>query len=679
MILPEDVLVNFFAKSSRINQDDSCSSIVHGTRILGELIKATDVYLISFEDIFTARVIYHNKNYSNYILNPLPLSKSINDNWHQAVFFPNSSEGSLSYSELLKKTSSSIIIPLELGATRHLAVFAWSQTQTFELEIVQFIDLARLRLNELTELDQLRDNYETVFARFSSIVQTISQAVVLIDNQGLPGWVNQKAANLLQLSEWGEQQPQTLAEAMQRFRNAADNRSEIEEKASDLFANKGRIQDWVWKFSKTTGKIYNVSCSLVLDTHLIGRLWVFEDITFSYHANEKLKDLNARLEHETQRADEENKAKTDFLSNMSHEIRTPMNGIIGMANLLNDTSLTAEQRGYLTTIRDSSENLLVIINDILDYNKIIAGKIDLESIEFSINKVVQNALNLLSFGAKEKRLEFRVGFNEDIQKGIFIGDPYRLSQIVINLLGNAIKFTKQGFVGIDIKILDKQAEECKVCFVISDSGIGMDSNKTLTMFDRFSQAEAGTTRKYGGTGLGLAITKQLVELHHGELSVSSELGHGSQFTVTIPYNIVRLDRSPEEKSIVDDLVNLANKRILIVEDNRINQKVAALTLQKWGMQVCVAENGLEAIEQLNLHPFDLVLMDLQMPEMNGFETAKHLRSSPESLNYKTPIIAMTASAMLTEKNKCFDAGMNGYLGKPFQINDLYSTIIKFLA
>ncbi len=649
-----------------------------GAGLLGELLKADVSYLIRFEDTYTARVIYSYNSEGNYLLNPEPLAQLLTNHWHQPIFSTDADEIRHNLQNLLKKSVSALVIPVENGQNYDLAVFGWNIPRNFDEQFQQFVEVARQRLHELCEVDRLRKDHDTVFARFESIVQSISQAVVLIDNQGFPGWINQKAANLLGLTSWGEQKPQALAQSMAKFRNAADNRVDIEQQAAEMFASNGKIQDWVWKYSNTSGKIYSVSCAMVLDGQLIGRLWVFEDITFSYQANEQLKDLNTQLSQETHRADEENKAKTDFLSNMSHEIRTPMNGIMGMANLLSSTPLNEDQEAFVRTIKDSSENLLVIINDILDYNKIIAGKIDLEIIEFSISKVVRNTLNLLSFRAKEKGLELRTAIDPQITDGIFKGDPYRLSQVLINLLGNSIKFTETGFVELDISIKDLTGKKCEVSFSVIDSGIGMAPEKLNTMFERFSQAEAGTTRKYGGTGLGLAITKQLVELHEGNLTVSSELEKGSTFTVTIPYEKVITEKRGASNNIVENLANLENRKILLVEDNRVNQKVASLTLQKWGMKVSIAENGLEAIKQLEKEPFDLILMDLQMPEMNGFEATQYIRANSNLPNYKTPIVAMTASAMVNEKSKCFDAGMNGYLSKPFQIDDLYSTLVEYI-
>jgi PAS domain S-box-containing protein len=399
---------------------------------------------------------------------------------------------------------------------------------------------------------------------------------------------------------------------------------------------------------------------------------VCRDITDLIRYREKLIEAKKKAE----RAE---KLQEQFLANMSHEIRTPLNGITGMTNLLLNTQLTEAQHEYVNIIKYSSDNLSVLINDILDFSKIKAGKLSIENIEFTLWEVAQKAVASLQTKAKEKDLGVLIFFHPNMPQRIK-GDPHRLNQVLNNLLSNAIKFTQQGYVRLEIAVSRETDDICWLQFNVKDSGIGIPEDKLAVIFESFSQASEDITRKYGGTGLGLTITKQLIELQHGTIDITSEPGAGTTISFEIPYQKVKglsnKQETTEEEEITNRNATLANKQILIVEDNEVNQKVIAYNLEPAGIITTIVNNGREAVDMLEggKH-FDLVIMDLQMPVMNGFQATAYIR---QKLNSRIPIIAMTASALRNEQVKCFELGMNEYVTKPFSPSELMRVLEKHL-
>lgn len=396
---------------------------------------------------------------------------------------------------------------------------------------------------------------------------------------------------------------------------------------------------------------------------------------------EKTKREKEIAEIERKKAEEAKKTEQQFLANMSHEIRTPMNVVIGMTNLLLKTSMNDQQAKYINAIKHSSENLLVIINDILDLSKIEAGKIDFENIHFSLEETLNLVYTTLKFKAEEKGLKMHIDIDKNLPPMI-IGDPVRLSQILLNLAGNAIKFTSKGSVTIKCEKLNEEKKKIMVRFSIIDTGIGIAEENISKVFESFTQASSETTRKYGGTGLGLTISKQLVELQDGTIGATSKLGEGSVFYFTIPY-LAGSEMTLEKKIREIDpkiLAELSTKRILLVEDNHFNQIVATDTIHDLvkGLKVECAMNGREGIEKLKINTYDLVLMDIQMPEMDGYETTKYIREKMPDAVKNIPIMAMTANVLKEEIENCFDSGMNSYIAKPFDPEDLLNKIIKLL-
>ncbi|HXB40750.1 MAG TPA: ATP-binding protein [Bacteroidia bacterium] len=372
-------------------------------------------------------------------------------------------------------------------------------------------------------------------------------------------------------------------------------------------------------------------------------------------------------------AEESTKLKEAFLANMSHEIRTPMNAIIGFSDLLFKAKLEEKEKEYVRIIKSAGENLLTIINDILDISKIEAGMMTFEEHTFSVREIFKS-LNVMLMGkAKEKHLGLVFSCDEDVPDNL-LGDPTRLTQIIINLAGNAIKFTQKGSIDVRARVL-KKALDChkdgntSLGFSVTDTGIGITPDKLEHIFERFRQAESHITRKYGGTGLGLSIAKQLVELQGGTLSVTSEFNKGSIFSFCIPYKksveILTAQEVTGEKYNMEELSKL---NILLVEDNQLNVKLILSLFSESNLKLEVAENGSVAVEKLKEKKFDIVLMDMEMPVMNGYEAATVIR---QELKSDIPIIAMTAHAMAGERERCLSLGMNDYISKPINANLLF--------
>jgi signal transduction histidine kinase/CheY-like chemotaxis protein/HPt (histidine-containing phosphotransfer) domain-containing protein/Tfp pilus assembly protein PilF len=399
---------------------------------------------------------------------------------------------------------------------------------------------------------------------------------------------------------------------------------------------------------------------------------IFQQTTFN-----KLRNLQTRQQIELAQKEKEVAERTaalkqQFMANMSHEIRTPMNAIVGMSRLLLNKNPEPHQLRYLNAISQSAENLLVIINDILDLSKIEAGKIIIEETGFSLHAVMEAVRDMLLLKAEEKGLQLRMIIDPQIPDGL-LGDPTRISQILINLTGNAIKFTEKGFVEVRVRQHSSPKDDvCQLMFLVEDSGIGIAPDYVESIFESFTQAGTDTARKFGGTGLGLTISKQLAQLMGGDISVESELGKGTLFSVLIPLKIAPagLVESHQESSM--DTTALQKARILLVEDNEFNRMVAEDTLNELapGIKIDVAEDGQIAVERVQQQQYDLVLMDIQMPVMDGLTATKKIRNELSAPANQVRIIAMTANVLQEDVQQYLKAGMNGYVSKPFKPDEL---------
>lgn len=397
---------------------------------------------------------------------------------------------------------------------------------------------------------------------------------------------------------------------------------------------------------------------------------IYFNIRHRTNLEKTVNERTSELEKEKTKAQNATKTKSQFLANMSHEIRTPINGVIGMSYLLLQTKLTKKQRDYLEKIDTSAKSLLGIINDILDISKIEAGKLTIENIEFNLHESINRVVTPLEVVADEKNININIEYGDNVGE-FFIGDALRISQILTNLLGNAIKFTNNG--NIDVKVT--KTDNSKLKFEVKDTGIGLSEEEQKKLFVSFSQADSSTTRKYGGTGLGLAISKQLVELMGGKIWVESKENEGSNFIFELELKEIKSSAKENNKKDVLIEKNIFNaKRILIVEDNITNQMVILGLLEDYVADIDVANNGEEAVALFEKDKYDLILMDIQMPVMDGYEATKIIRRIDENI----PIIALTANAMNEEIEKTKAAKMNEHLTKPIDVEKLFYTISKYV-
>lgn len=636
---------------------------------LKRLSGASSVIVVKQDDELTARVLLAGEGYPSLVEPEVirPFAGQEKPVYIQPPF----SEIHTGLKVLIRECQSAAVLPINEQAIQGVILICWDKATDFTPDFREFLEAAHIRVRETCRLASLFYSMDELTVRFNTILQTVPQGIAFTDNSGNNGWVNHNAAEIFNIPQ-GHVSPVVLSEAMHNLREKADNHADILAEGNKLFQSKDQaIDNWLWKYSDPEQLVLCVSSRPTVTDYSSGRLWIFENITFNYLSEQRLKDLNIELAEKTKLAEERNLAKSQFLANMSHEIRTPMNGVIGMTSLLSRTRLDPEQFDYVESVRISAEALLEIINEILDFSKIESGKLDLEEHPFLIARVIEETYDLLSTRAHEKNLDLLYFIEPEVPQEV-IGDITRIRQIVVNLVGNAIKFTEKGEILTSIRVSGKEGNLYTLEFSIKDSGIGIPADKMHRLFSSFSQVDASTTRKYGGTGLGLAISAKLIERMDGKVWVNSEVGVGTTFSFTLKVQAAtRIKQFKTENMLTD----LSGKSVLIVDDNITNLYILRKTCELWGMQAHTFEKGSEALQMLAERKFDIAVLDMLMPEMDGIELAKEIRK----VNTTMPMILFSSAGQFPAELKGNSELFSGTIGKPIKNEYLKKILTETLA
>ena len=526
------------------------------------------------------------------------------------------------------------------------------------------IDYLRQRVADLEEscrmAEKLLVNRE---AKFKGIIDNFRLGLLEVEPNGVIIDANESFCEMSGFSIeelFGKDGGEMLLDEFEKERMKERNASRIEGEA-DVYELR------VLNKEKET-RYWLVSAAPLLgdDGNIHGSIGIHWDIT-------EMKQLEFELKGARNKAEESTKAKAMFLANMSHEIRTPLNGIVGMAEQLAQSQLDADQRYFIDIMRSASSTLLSIINDVLDISKIESGKFSIETTPFNLNETIRRTLSIFGEKAKQTNVSLDIELMDD--RGIMhLGDPHRLSQVLFNIVGNAIKFTQAGYVRVTSHLARGENDICFVSFSIEDTGVGMDMVYLAKVFEAFSQEDASITRKFGGSGLGLSIARSIVQIMGGTIQIESEKGKGTRVNIRIPMRISTEKTKQDIVEMTDLQKSLKGLRILAVEDNELNRMVLQVILKKCEVVVTIAHNGQEAINLIQEQEFDLVLMDVQMPIVDGLEATKYMR---DELKLTTPIIGLSANAMREEVEICKQAGMNDYLVKPYSERALVEVMKKW--
>jgi PAS domain S-box-containing protein len=550
--------------------------------------------------------------------------------------------------------------------------YTWFETVTkpvFDAEgyIVRIQSASR----DISERKQAEAEINTALSRLSALIQNMEAGILVEDEQRQVVLVNKRFADIFHLNLPVEQLLNKPSLAINDWvADWAENKAQFAERLASLVRRRAVStgEEIVGRDGRILERDY---VPIFVDGVYSGHLWEYKDVT-------ERKQVEKELIKAKEDALQSMRAKEMFLSTMSHEIRTPMNAVIGMTHLLLQEDPKPAQVPNLQTLKFSAENLLVLINDILDFSKIEAGKISFEETTFNLRNFIGGIRSSFDFKAKEKGIAFKILLDSELPEFI-VGDTVRLSQIIANLVGNAVKFTEQGRVLLDIVQEARDAESVVINFSVTDTGIGIAEEKIRDIFEQFTQASADTTRKYGGTGLGLAIVKRLLQMQGSQVQVESEPGKGSRFWFSLRFKL-GAGQPPQPEPVAQAnfmFAPLPGVRALLVEDNEINQMVATKFLNKWGVELDYAINGDFALEKIASQAYQIVLMDLQMPVKDGYETAQAIRQLEGDYFKSVPIVALTASAMSDVKAKVVAAGMDDYISKPFNPSDLYHKIARY--
>lgn len=544
-----------------------------------------------------------------------------------------------------------------------------NQTYSFVFAPIAGTDYVNIYGLNITKRKKYENDLHSVYFRLSTLIKNMNAGILVEDENRKIALMNQKFCNYFNIPV----QPEVLygqdcSNSTEQSKHLFTDPEKFIERINQLLKEKKPVlnEELVMTDNRYLSRDY---IPVYADSIFLGNLWQYRDITLQKEEEKQLSEAKHSAEQATL-------AKSLFLANMSHEIRTPMNAIYGIAKILNDYHQNEEQHKLIKGLTASAESLLSIINDILDFSKIEAGLLILDPATFKLKEQFLRIMDSMEFKANEKFINLKLNYDENIYPYQY-SDSTRLKQVLTNLVNNAIKFTDQGNVEIGCRLLEEDKEYNTLQFQVKDTGIGIDEKNLHRIFENFQQEETGTFSKFGGTGLGLSISKQIVEKMGGEILVSSKKGKGSTFSFQLKIKKGnKNDYIEANAGIIIDPMKLAGKEVLVVEDIPINQFVVRSIIEKWNIKVTSALNGKEAIDLLKHQRFDLILMDKQMPEMDGIETTCYIRGK---MNLKIPIIALTANIVKEVIDQCLQAGMNDYVSKPFEPHVLYEKIANLLG
>ena len=547
-------------------------------------------------------------------------------------------------------------------------------TEPSDLSLIQCRHLERLarltmqflesRVSDLGEKEEAVSREQATKMTLQTLIDLAPVGISIVDaDNKITAW--NKASE--DITEWKEEE--VLGKSIfDALKGNAANTDRINSQVHEQAKNFSSELEYITKYGKKVDVQISVVPIFDGEGKQAGSMGVSVNISDIRERERRLMEVNRVLK-------EASAAKSDFLANMSHEIRTPLNGVIAMSELVSMTSLTEDQKRMMNTVQSSANSLMTILSDILDFSKVEAGKLEVEQVSFDLKELVQQALRSIEPIAKTKNLLLNVSLPPYMGK-IYKGDPGRIRQVLLNLVSNAVKFTERGEISCALSLTPAVNGKTSLRLEVLDSGIGMSRSQLDKLFQAFSQADASTTRRFGGTGLGLSISQGLVDLMKGEIGVESVEGQGSKFWFTLPLEVADVTEGKTKASgeVAAPLPRMEGIHVLVAEDNSVNQMIAKAMLAKLGITCEIVANGKLALEALQSKKYDLVLMDCQMPEMDGYEATRSIRLSAGSGFESIPIVALTAHAMAGDREKCLAAGMDDYLSKPLHIQNLAKTL-----
>ncbi|HJP62581.1 MAG TPA: PAS domain S-box protein, partial [Mucilaginibacter sp.] len=653
--------------------------------LIWQLIFKDNKWYATGRDVTSQKKVETELDILSFAAKKSPSGIVMRDNQGQIIWFNEALEKLLGYSldDVKGQTVGTLVIGEETDmAVYNSAVEAFKENRPYEIELKVYkkdgtpiwVSISNSPLfNEdgsverhismMVDISE-RKEAEKELKLLSLVASSTTSGVVINDSKGKVEWVN-KAFETITGYDIADAKGKPLGDVLKGELTDVS----IIQKSRELSRNKQSFEVDLLVYRKDGQPLWiSVINSVILDSS--GAVDKYIEVIIDITAKKRAEmELIAAKEEALQLS----RAKDMFISVMSHEIRTPLNAVIGMSHLLLDDNTEEIQKENLGILKFSAENLMTLINNVLDFTKIETGNIELEKTGVELHELVPSIANSMQFNANEKKIYIKYSVDEAIPK-VIIGDRTRLCQILLNLVGNSVKFTETGGVTIDLQVIGQTDSYVKVRFAVSDTGIGIANNKINTIFESFKQAESDTSRKYGGTGLGLAITKKLIELHDATIHVDSVLGKGSTFWFTIKFDKEHLSAVNDNNKVETGL----QLNVLVVDDNQINRLLINKVLTKWGANIEFAENGQEAVEKVESNPnLDVVLMDIHMPIMGGLEATQIIRSKDEAYYQQLPIIALTASMLNSEINEINSSGMNDYILKPFDPKGLYDKLVKY--